>query len=189
MKSENGTRVILAILALLLGINIYLTLKDNVSLEVRVDKSIQDSKNFLSGIRIPGVDEEKLNKYINDKVEEEVEKHKPKDGKDALPVDYGIIYATLDSKIAGIPVLQGVPGINGKSCTVSQTEIGAVITCEDGTSALITNGTNGTDGKSPILRCNTEKNRLEMQYAGDTSWTIVRNEKGESPVKCVVSKE
>lgn len=194
MKSDKWTKITLAILAILLGINIYLTLRGNVSLQIKVNNSIKESKDFLNGIKIPGVDEEKLNDYINSKVHEELEKQQPKDGKDAT-VDYGLIYSTIDNKIASLPLLQGergipgINGVNGKSCTVTQTDTGALITCEDGTSAIITNGTNGTngvDGRSVELRCNSNKNRWEMRYTGETNYTVIRNSSDGTPVKCVI---
>lgn len=38
----------------------------------------------------------------------------------------------------------GPTGANGLSCTVTQGEVGALITCPDGTSALILNGKDAT---------------------------------------------
>jgi hypothetical protein len=42
----------------------------------------------------------------------------------------------------------GSPGQDGKSCSVTQlpSNAGALILCEDGTSVVVTNGTNGADG-------------------------------------------
>lgn len=40
----------------------------------------------------------------------------------------------------------GASGVDGKSCSVAQTETGALLTCTDGTSAVITNGLDGADG-------------------------------------------
>lgn len=42
---------------------------------------------------------------------------------------------------------QGLSGKHGSSCTVEQTANGAVILCEDGTSAVIVNGTDGAQGE------------------------------------------
>lgn len=42
--------------------------------------------------------------------------------------------------------LPGNDGQDGYSCTVIQTETGATINCQDGTTASINNGTNGIDG-------------------------------------------
>lgn len=55
----------------------------------------------------------------------------------------------------GDPGSQGPAGNNGTSCSVSQQSQGALITCTDGTSALILNGTNGQNGTviQPIQFC------------------------------------
>lgn len=42
--------------------------------------------------------------------------------------------------------IQGIPGTNGTSCTVSQTNTGALISCSDGTSTTVTNGASGAQG-------------------------------------------
>lgn len=45
-----------------------------------------------------------------------------------------------------IPGPQGNPGADGSSCSVSQAENGALLSCTDGSAVLILNGTNGTNG-------------------------------------------
>jgi hypothetical protein len=42
--------------------------------------------------------------------------------------------------------VNGQDGADGKSCSVSSTTTGAIISCEDGTSAVINNGVDGTNG-------------------------------------------
>lgn len=46
----------------------------------------------------------------------------------------------------GHPGVDGSDGSDGSSCSVNQTVNGAIISCENGTMAVITNGTNGIDG-------------------------------------------
>jgi hypothetical protein len=50
--------------------------------------------------------------------------------------------------IDGINGTNGTNGLNGTSCSVSQTSSGGVITCSDGTTAIVKNGLDGKDGKS-----------------------------------------
>ena len=45
----------------------------------------------------------------------------------------------------------GADGAKGDSCTVSTVPAGSLIQCEDGSSSLIYNGTDGEDGESPLL--------------------------------------
>jgi hypothetical protein len=48
----------------------------------------------------------------------------------------------------------GQPGSDGKdgsSCTVKDTDDGAIVLCEDGSSAVIVNGQNGEDAEAPQL--------------------------------------
>lgn len=47
----------------------------------------------------------------------------------------------------GIDGLPGLDGLDGSSCTVVQTNTGALITCEDGSSAEILHGIDGIDGQ------------------------------------------
>lgn len=42
----------------------------------------------------------------------------------------------------------GLDGTNGTSCSVEESETGATISCDDGTSVEIANGTNGLNGES-----------------------------------------
>jgi hypothetical protein len=51
----------------------------------------------------------------------------------------------------GIDGTDGVDGQDGSSCSVRKTVEGAIIQCEDGTSAVIWNGTNGHNGADAIL--------------------------------------
>lgn len=53
---------------------------------------------------------------------------------------------TGETGAAGPKGIDGVDGVAGKSCSVAATPTGAVISCEDGTSAVINNGTDGVDG-------------------------------------------
>lgn len=46
----------------------------------------------------------------------------------------------------GAPGEQGPPGVDGSNCTVMQAVNGAVISCTDGTNAIILNGIDGSDG-------------------------------------------
>jgi hypothetical protein len=41
---------------------------------------------------------------------------------------------------------QGFPGYNGTSCSVTAVSNGSIISCEDGTSTVVLNGTDGVDG-------------------------------------------
>lgn len=41
---------------------------------------------------------------------------------------------------------QGLPGLNGTSCSVGATSTGAVVVCTDGTYAFINNGVDGQNG-------------------------------------------
>lgn len=44
----------------------------------------------------------------------------------------------------------GNPGKNGSSCSVSKTDNGAFISCADGTSQLVTDGSNGVNGTNGL---------------------------------------
>lgn len=46
----------------------------------------------------------------------------------------------------GHPGVDGIPGTPGSSCSTTQTLTGAIISCTDGTTSVIMNGTNGADG-------------------------------------------
>lgn len=50
---------------------------------------------------------------------------------------------------------KGDAGTPGSPCTVTQTEMGALIQCPDGTAALVLHGRNGADGKD----CEKKKSR------------------------------
>lgn len=71
---------------------------------------------------------------------------------------------TGSTGVQGVQGIQGVPGIGEKGATGEQ-------------------GATGADGRTPVMRCNESKNRWEVQYDGDTTWTVVRNE-NRQPAKC-----
>lgn len=129
------------------------------------------------------VDYDKIYRYINDQLENQ---SIPQNGKDAI-IDYNIINSYIDQKILSLPKsINGVDGQNGSSCSVTQVEVGAVITCTDGSSAAIMNGQNGQVGPSgltPDIRCNEKKNRWEIRYNLNDNYSIM----GEKPVKCTTS--
>lgn len=90
-----------------------------------------------------------IDNYIDGKID-----NIPKavDGKNAV-VDYDSIMKYIDQKFASIPAPKnGFNGLDGSSCSTTQLDNGATITCTDGTSSIITNGTNGEDGKTLQLR-------------------------------------
>ena len=62
-----------------------------------------------------------------------------------------IIAALLLTNCAGPRGFQGHNGIPGTSCTAAPIEGGALITCTDGTTALILNGVDGEPGS--IIDC------------------------------------
>lgn len=45
-------------------------------------------------------------------------------------------------------------------------------------------GEQGDKGLTPIIRCNTEKNRWEIQYSPEFSWELINGE----AIKCTVTK-
>jgi hypothetical protein len=71
-----------------------------------------------------------------------------------------------------------VNGSNGSSCSVTSTSQGALVTCTDGTSSHITNGTNGVDGSS----CNviSINNGAEISCDDGSSITLLNGINGSS---------
>lgn len=57
-----------------------------------------------------------------------------------------LLHACADIK----PGPRGPPGEPGSSCSVAQLSNGAQITCDDGTSAIISNGIDGQDAVLPV---------------------------------------
>jgi hypothetical protein len=117
------------------------------------------------------VDYGKINSYIDNQVNGQP---KPQNGKDGT-VDYSMVNAYIDQKIGAIQPRAGADGKDASPCTTTQIETGAVITCPDGSSSIISNGQNGADGKTPQLRCNTTKNRWEIRYSDDENWGLLDN--------------
>lgn len=60
--------------------------------------------------------------------------------------DTGETGAQGSTGAAGTNGVNGSNGVNGTNCSVVQTSLGATISCTDGTTAYIYNGTNGTNG-------------------------------------------
>lgn len=57
----------------------------------------------------------------------------------------------------GIPGSQGEAGADGSSCSVAQVSGGAIITCTDGTSAIILNGADGRDAAACMVVCDGQR--------------------------------
>jgi hypothetical protein len=57
---------------------------------------------------------------------------------------------TACSCLDGEPGLPGEPGLDGSSCSVQQTATGALVTCDDGTTAALANGSQGERGEQGV---------------------------------------
>jgi hypothetical protein len=65
----------------------------------------------------------------------------------APQVDYNVPGKVGPAGPAGERGSDGSDGANGQSCTVTQMVNGALVSCPDGTTTAILNGTNGVDGQ------------------------------------------
>lgn len=76
----------------------------------------------------------------------------------------------------------GAPGADGGSCSVEQLLNGAVITCSNGTTALISNGINGLDGQDGADGQDGEDG-ADGQNAPPTAYTVTEliNPCGDGP--------
>lgn len=129
---------------------------------------------------------------ITEAVTQYLASNPPANGKDAPPISQEDIATAVAQYLQSNPPAPGkdgqsIAGANGSSCTTTSVEGGATILCTDGTSSFIANGTNGADGRTPILRCNTNRNRWEIRYSEDESWVVVKDQAGNS-VRCTTGK-
>lgn len=67
-------------------------------------------------------------------------------GSSVTPTGGSVAVCDCPDPIPGPAGDPGSPGTDGSSCSVSQTASGATITCEDGTSAVVANGSDGAPG-------------------------------------------
>lgn len=114
------------------------------------------------------------------------------DGSDAPPVFDYQIDRSVGAYLLLHPPEKGakgdtVVGDKGTSCSTSQVEGGALISCEDGTSSFIANGRDGGDGRTPYIQCNTKRNRWEIRYSPDENWVVLADQEGNS-VTCTRGK-
>lgn len=118
-------------------------------------------------------------------------KNPPEKGQDGTPVSREQIALVVAEYLQAHPpapgkdgeTIVGADGNDGSSCTTTQVEGGAVITCTDGSSSFISNGTNGVDGRTPFIRCNTNKNRWEIRYSEEDLWVAIKDQNNNS-AKC-----
>lgn len=145
--------------------------------EERTEDKVRDC------IKVNSIDESNFLFKTLDNVNQAPIMLEKKDGKTVyvLPVkgDKGDTGAKGDTGDAGASIKgdkgDTVIGAAGSSCGVQQVDNGASVTCTDGTTATIVNGTNG-ETILPRLRCNVEKNRWEIRYSEEDNWTILDNQ-------------
>jgi len=97
----------------------------------------------------------------------------------------------LDGKDGYTPILNkdyfnGLNGENGQSIKGEKGDTG--VKGDAGKDAITpvkgidyNDGQDGVDGRTPIIRCNTTKNRWEYRYSEDDNWTPLNNQ----IVKCL----
>jgi hypothetical protein len=89
--------------------------------------------------------------------QDKVRKFRGPSGEDSIStqtISTSTIVVIEEEQIQGPKGDQGEAGQNGAdgdSCTVSTVPAGSLIQCEDGSSSLVYNGTDGEDGESPLL--------------------------------------
>jgi len=125
------------------------------------------------------VDYAKINQSIDARVAEKIKAlniTQPKDGKDSVST----VEKTTETVIKETAVKgdQGVKGNTGDSAYDIAVKNGYEGTIKDWLISL--KGNSGLDGLTPIIRCNTTKNRWEVRYTITDSWKALNNE----VVKC-----
>lgn len=169
-KPHKGTRWLIIVLIVLTLFSIFLNLFHPTN---NFDKSLQEAiGHYLSGMKQPEgkdatVDYDHIKEYVN----LQVAQTKPKDGTNATQEQ---IATALAQYMISNPPKDGQDGVSikgdkGDSCTTVQNENGAIIACEDGTSAVIRNGTDAYIE----LRCNENKNRWEVKYNPEDSFSVL----------------
>lgn len=78
--------------------------------------------------------------------------------------------------------INGKDGLDGKNATDEQVQnaVNNYMLAHPITNG--TDGSNGVNGLTPDIRCNSVKNRWEVRYEGTTLWKILDND----PVKCTI---
>lgn len=106
---------------------------------------------------------------IDVKIKSAVESVNLKNGKDGYTPIKGIDY--IDGK-DGITPIKGKDYFDGKDGSDGIGQKG-----DPGEK-----GKDGSNGLTPELRCNTQKNRWEVKYESSESWRVL----GEEPVRCTI---
>lgn len=118
--------------------------------------------------------DDEIRKSINDSVKSEVAK---------------IIIPTPKNGLDGYTPVKGVDyfdGINGLNATDEQVQKAVNVWFEKNPLQVVQpkDGSDGMNGITPQIKCNTTKNRWEVRYGEDQSWQLLNNEK----VKCTEEK-
>ena len=118
---------------------------------------------------------------------------------------YDKIDKLVELKVSSIQLVPGKDGVDGANgVNGSNGKDGASIKGDAGLSAydiavkngfegteeewqLSLKGENGNDGLTPILRCNTNRNRWEQRYSEDDMWKILKDE-NNNPVPCTIKE-
>lgn len=152
-----GTKILLFILIVLILANMYLLIKEREIFELRFNDSL---------------------KSMHEKIESMSEEDKiPQDGNTPVKgVDY------FDGKTPACYYEDSqCRGADGKDSVSTHTETTVIQEVPINGK----NGNDGVDGKTPILRCNVQKNRWEVSYIGDNVWQILNG----TPVPCTIKEK
>lgn len=162
MKRERITNILLAIIALLLAIYIYVTLRNQGLIDIKVESAVKSAVGKeMSQVKIP----------------------KPINGRDARPEQ---IKSAVNAYISNNPPANGRNGINATDEQVSKAVNNyfakhPVSVPKDGmTPVKGRDYVDGINGATPQLRCNIVANRWEVRYGSEDNWQLLNGEK----VKC-----
>lgn len=172
-QPHRAIKLLLIVLIILTAISILLNMfhpKDNFDLKFR--------EAIASINPVQGKKGDKADSVTQDQLDVAVAAYMRSHPITPIPGAVGATGSMGEQGIPGLSILGpiGPTGARGTSCTTISADEGANITCTDGTSSFVPNGAVGSDGKTPFLRCNIDKNQWEVRYNMDDNWELLNNE-------------
>jgi competence protein ComGC len=155
----NAIWLILILMVIENFILLFILLNERSYIEVKIDKEVNSSV-------VAEVEKKITSLNISDKIE-------------STDID-SLIQDTVIREVSKIPVTNGKDGLDGTNGIDGVDGV-------DGINGLDGhNGIDGINGLTPILVCNTEKNRWEATYDGGITYRIILD-RNNKPVRCVAS--
>lgn len=155
------TNILLLAIVVLLGMYIYIALRDRGLIELKINAAVQKAvASEIKAIPIPQDGKDVSVEQVRQAVSDYLVQNPPKSGKNGQNASDQQVKESVEDYFKANPI-QPKDGKRGEK------------------------GDAGAEGKTPQINCNTEKNRWEVRYGENEVWQLLNGQKVPCTVEIV----